>query len=322
MEALEQALAWLDEAIYLGKKVLVHCRLGIGRTGTFVRSYLLRRGFGAKLTEEKLQQIRSHPTSFNQWRFLRKYGKKEGRLTIREPSLEGERPVDLDPYFAEYENLCEAADRAWQSAAGVCPSLLSCGGDTDVCCTQPFSVQFVEAVYLYHHMNRELPREMRLQVIEQARLLGRTPRPRLPGSEELVVPVSTFLAREEDAGGTAAAPREAFRCPLSFGGKCLLYGQRPIRCRVFGLERLCEPPTLEAAGGGGGSTARERFPLDQAKRELFDMSRRLFMALNGSFLEGKSLFFPVPHVLSGRFIQDYFALLAATNSAPSREQVE
>ncbi len=30
MEEMEKAMAWLDEAIYLGKKVLVHCRHGIG----------------------------------------------------------------------------------------------------------------------------------------------------------------------------------------------------------------------------------------------------------------------------------------------------
>ena len=48
LEAMEQALVWLDEAIYLGKKILVHCRYGIGRTNTFIFAYLLRRGFDLK----------------------------------------------------------------------------------------------------------------------------------------------------------------------------------------------------------------------------------------------------------------------------------
>ena len=52
MQEMEKGLKWLDEAIYLGKKVLVHCHHGIGRTGTFVTSYLLRRGLGLKIASK------------------------------------------------------------------------------------------------------------------------------------------------------------------------------------------------------------------------------------------------------------------------------
>src|SRR4030042_3196158 len=65
----EKALQWLDEAVYLGKKILIHCTLGIGRTGTFLISYLLRRGFSPKLARKKLEKTRAESTSFNQWWF-------------------------------------------------------------------------------------------------------------------------------------------------------------------------------------------------------------------------------------------------------------
>ncbi|MBU3935952.1 MAG: dual specificity protein phosphatase family protein, partial [Proteobacteria bacterium] len=73
LEAMELALSWLDEAIYLGKKVLVHCRHGIGRTGTFISAYLLRRGFGLKVTEKKVKNTMAAETNYNQWQFLKKY---------------------------------------------------------------------------------------------------------------------------------------------------------------------------------------------------------------------------------------------------------
>ncbi|MCK5193034.1 MAG: dual specificity protein phosphatase family protein, partial [Desulfobulbaceae bacterium] len=105
MAELEKGLDWLDEAIYLGKKVLVHCRHGIGRTGTFVTGYLIRRGLGLKMSEKKLKGTSARASNYSQWKLLRKYGKKSGKLTIREPSLESGHLVDLSEFFMEYESL-------------------------------------------------------------------------------------------------------------------------------------------------------------------------------------------------------------------------
>jgi len=91
---MEKALEWLDEAICLGRKVLVHCRLGIGRTGTFVMAHLLRSGCGLKPAEQKLRGIkgiRATPTSYYQWKFLRKYAKKIAKLTAGEHPLKDKR---------------------------------------------------------------------------------------------------------------------------------------------------------------------------------------------------------------------------------------
>jgi protein-tyrosine phosphatase len=76
LQDLEKALDWLDESLHLGKKVLVHCTHGIGRTGTFVTSHFLRSGFSLKQARQKLKKTRAEFTSFCQWRFLRKFGKK------------------------------------------------------------------------------------------------------------------------------------------------------------------------------------------------------------------------------------------------------
>ena len=89
MEEMEKGLAWLDEAIYLGKKVLVHCRFGIGRTGTFVTSYLIRRGLGLKVATKKLKATRAQPATYRQWKLLKKYGKEcDGKIkSLRRVSL-------------------------------------------------------------------------------------------------------------------------------------------------------------------------------------------------------------------------------------------
>jgi protein-tyrosine phosphatase len=76
MDDIEKALNWIDEAIHMGKKILVHCRFGIGRTGTFVTAYLVKKGCSLKVARKKMKHSCSAPSSYSQWRFLRKYAKK------------------------------------------------------------------------------------------------------------------------------------------------------------------------------------------------------------------------------------------------------
>ena len=134
MEEMENALAWLDEAIYLGKKILVHCRHGIGRTGTFVTSYLIRKGLGLKVAGKKLKGTRANPTNYSQWRLLKKYSKKSGILKIREPSLESNRTVDLSGYFSDYEALVQKIEEDLEAVKGSYPQALTCGAEKDDCC--------------------------------------------------------------------------------------------------------------------------------------------------------------------------------------------
>lgn len=267
LQETEKTLQWLDESIYLGKKILVHCTHGIGRTGTFVTSYLLRRGFSLKLARKKLKKTRAESTSFNQWWFLRKLGKKEGRLTIREPTIEGSRLVDLNPFFVEYGALAEEAEAAFRSFAR---EAARCGQETDSCCHRFFHIQLVEAAHLSYHLNRKLPSEDRLAAIQRGvdadRAVCRT------SSEAEVCP------------GTVLEP-QGYRCPLSVQARCIAFASRPMECRLHGI------PTGHA--------------LPRFQERLDELSRRLFFVLNGVFLEGE-LHFPLTHVVSGKFVQDYF----------------
>ncbi len=70
LEAIEQALGWLDEALHIGKKILIHCRYGMGRTDTFVFAYLLHCGFDLMAAGKKLEHSLAIPT------------RKEGRSPV------------------------------------------------------------------------------------------------------------------------------------------------------------------------------------------------------------------------------------------------
>jgi Polymorphic toxin system, DSP-PTPase phosphatase len=153
LEKMKEALEWLDEALYLKEKVLIHCRHGHGRTGTFISAYFLRRGLALQFTEKTLKGTRANPTNYSQWKLLKKYSKQQGQLSARDASIENPGTIDLLPFFCDYEALlAEAGMAAFDRAI----------------CTQPFELQLVEAVYVSHIINSKLSREKRTIVLERA----------------------------------------------------------------------------------------------------------------------------------------------------------
>ena len=76
MAAMEDAFAWLDDALSKNRKVLVHCRFGVGRTGTFVTAYLMKTGLDMKAAAKALKSTRANPSHYCQWKMLRTYKKK------------------------------------------------------------------------------------------------------------------------------------------------------------------------------------------------------------------------------------------------------
>ena len=169
MVAMENGLAWLDEAMYLGKKVLVHCRHGIGRTGTFVTAYLLRRGFTLKQAGRLLKgaDSRANPTNFSQWWLLRRFGRKERGVVSVAPSPVNRERQELGEFFLRYEELqrqfqpglMDEPTGGWRECRkGACHGLL---------------LTLIEALYLQEKVNRGLPVSKRQALIEQVNKEGR-----------------------------------------------------------------------------------------------------------------------------------------------------
>ena len=280
LQALEDALAWLDEAIYLGKKVYVHCRHGIGRTGTIISAYLLRRGLGSKLVNQKIKSMRSQPANFNQWWFIRKLGKKEGRLTIREPSLEWKSLVDLGPFFADYEQLLAKVDQRLEKQDN---KNTFCGRDHMACCTRYVEVSLIEAAYLTHCLNRKLTSKDRLAAIARSVEVSRNMRNRGKNSEV-----------RQETGSSDRYGKKDILCPLSLEQQCLVYVSRPLACRYSDLNEADVDKTF----------------LHSCHERVEELSKGIFLALCGNFLERKKIFFPLVDVVSGKFVQAFFHLLS------------
>lgn len=304
---LEKALDWLDEAIYLGKKVLVHCRHGIGRTGTFVTAYLLRKGFGMKLARKKVEKTRAGFTSFPQWRLLRRYRKNSAALTFRMPSLEIKHTVDLKPFFQDYELLLEKVDAVFKKAAAEDSSRLSCGLETEACCFRWVDLHLIEAAYLNHKMNKTLKATERKAAIERA--------------TGVIKRVQELSRRLEQEGRHSEKKRlrllyaqEKIKCPLNLDAKCILYDARPIGCRIYSLDTSTgDKPEIFGDFVQRSKLSKANTDLDKVYQSLERLSRNVLHALTSLLPNDNGPSFTLASTVAGRFVQEYFHWITTAN---------
>ncbi len=81
LDELDDALEWLNGHVESGKRALVHCRFGVGRSGSIIAAYLLKRGFSLEHVLETIKQTPATPTSRDQRKLIFEYAKKLGMNT-------------------------------------------------------------------------------------------------------------------------------------------------------------------------------------------------------------------------------------------------
>ena len=280
MAAMERALEWLDEAIYLGKKVLVHCRHGHGRTGTFVSAYLVRRGLGLKKAEKLLKNTRASPTNYAQWKLLRKFNKQEKVLSATRPRADSKSAVasPLEPFLQEYEAISSELDLELAELEEVS----TCGSESARCCREYFELELAESFWIHTRLNRQLSRDERQEAIDRAlecsSMIGTV---RRLHDRHPLLKKETFARTYRYAGVT---------CPLSVGGRCLLHANRPFRCRWH------------------GSSFTQEF-INEYADMLVNLSHNMYLALTGAFSPEGSLRFTMADTVSGHFVQTCFDIM-------------
>lgn len=73
LDQLQIIVKWIDREIKYGKRVLVHCFAGIGRTGTILTAYLLFKGDELENALKKVRSIGAEPQSYEQIEVLEEF---------------------------------------------------------------------------------------------------------------------------------------------------------------------------------------------------------------------------------------------------------
>lgn len=280
LDAMEKALDWMDEAIYLDKKVLVHCRMGQGRTGTFIAAYLLRRGFDFKRAEKTMKGRIANPATYAQRRFLKDFGKQAGPLQTASPKIDNRPSMDVAPVLHRYQELVARYDRLNPVGDGEdC-----CGQGNHPCCAHPFDLLLIESIHFSQAINRDLTHVQRRAVVERAIELARHLKElhhHQPG-----LSTDQLVAGEADGG---------LICPLVEAGRCLVFTDRPPRCRYW-QNRLA---------------ADDQTDFDRAVVEL---SGEAYRILTGGVAPAGELRFSSADTISGKFVQLYFQAMTGRNN--------
>ena len=200
-------------------------------------------------------------------------------LTATAPQLESKRPDDLAPFLKEYE----AIQLELTSEVATCPPPSPCGQNNAVCCTEYFELQLAESIWLQDIINRKLSSEARELAMEKAL-----------ENAGVIKTVAILHQRHEQLSSESF--NDLFqltdtRCPLSVADKCIVFENRPFRCRWK----------------GSGLSAERR---NEFTAMLKNLSQNIFLALTGSFQPEETLEFSMADTVSGRFIQACFKAMA------------
>jgi hypothetical protein len=187
--------------------------------------------------------------------------------------------MDISPLLLAYEELIARFDQQVRLEA----QENCCGRKESACCRQPFDLLLIESMHLSQAINTTLRQEKRQAVIERASTLARRLRElhhRHPA-----------LATDQLA---AAFPEEMLNCPLLEAGDCLMFADRPPRCRY-----------------------RAQFTTEEQSREIFqamaDLSQQAYQFLTGKVPPKAQLRFSSADTISGKFVQLYFQAMTGEN---------
>lgn len=212
---------------------------------------------------------------------------------------------DLSPFFARYEALAQEADAIFEHIRGQFPAEVVCREGCSSCCYALFDLSLVEALYIKAQFDARVPAGVeRFKITENASSIDRK-----------IAKIKRQAFRESQSGKDnneilREMAAQQVRCPLlGADDRCLLYDNRPITCRLYGV------PT--AIGGKAHTCGKTGFlqgvayptvALDKMQERLAALSQELAASIQTAYTELHFMYVPVSMALITTYDATYLGI--------------
>lgn len=109
VKELEDLISWMKLQIESGKKLLVHCRYGIGRTGTIVLAFLIASGYSFKEAQKLMSPTPAWPSNRTQKELVDHYITLSQHFSIKN-NFSNKETNSLSTYFEKWKKVLQWDD--------------------------------------------------------------------------------------------------------------------------------------------------------------------------------------------------------------------
>ena len=212
--------------------------------------------------------------------------------------------IDLKPFLDRYEKVSVQADAAFKHVSEAHPELVRCKKGCSDCCYALFDLTLIEALYVNYHFNEKVTGKEKARLIEEANRIDRA-----------TYRVKRKAFKDVEGGKNEVEvlmelAKERMRCPLlNKEDICILYENRPITCRVYGI------PT--SSGGMGhtcglsGFSEGAEYPtvnLDAIQKQLIQITSDFLTEIKSKHIKMVDMLIPLSMAIITEFDEVFLGL--------------
>lgn len=212
--------------------------------------------------------------------------------------------LDLKEHFVKYQALVQMVDAVFDRVKKEYPKEVFCREKCSDCCYAIFDLTLVEALYLKDKFLKSFTGKEKNDIIEIA---AKTDRVLTKMKRDAYKQVKNGADQLDIIGKMS---QERVRCPLlGEDNLCVLYENRPITCRVYGI------PTSTAGVshicGRTNFVQGQPYPtlnMDKIYTQLQLLSAQLVKEINSEKIKMHEMLIPVSMALTTDFTEDYLGV--------------